>query len=209
MSPERWLVWADRAYFGMAIAAAIATALTIVAGIAQNRLAARIADAKDRAFADFKLNTEAQARTLNAAVADANARAAEANRVAEEERLARVKIEAGLASRRLGPDREPKFIASLIAFRGSLPAINVTILGDLEAREFGVDLAKAIQRAGVPVRFDETGVMVPPPYGLLITDTPSGALKAAFEAAGVPQVTYASAVSAVPTILVGLKPPAF
>jgi hypothetical protein len=78
MSLERWLIWADRAYFGMAIVAAVATALTVVARIAQNRFNARIADAKDRAFADFKLASENQARGLNVAVVEANARAADA-----------------------------------------------------------------------------------------------------------------------------------
>jgi hypothetical protein len=184
MSLERLVIWADRAYFAMAIIAAIATGLTIVAGIWQNRLNAAISDTKDRAFADFKLATENETQALTAAVAEANARAAEANKVAEQERLARMKIEAGLASRRLSPEQASRFIASLAASRGAVPAIAVTVLGDMEARGFAEDLARAIDRAGISVRVDATGVMVPPPYGLIVTDAPTSAIRRSLDAAG-------------------------
>ncbi len=113
MTLEDWLTVADRAYFGAAIVALIATALTIVAGIAQNRLNARIADNKDRAFNEFRINSETRAAELQKL-------AAEANQKAEEEKLARVKIEARLAPRTLSDD-DVRTIAAAMATYKDLP----------------------------------------------------------------------------------------
>lgn len=73
MGAQGWLVWADRAYFGFAIIAAIATGLTIVAGIAQNRLNARISEQKDRDFKAYQI------ASANRAAAEANEATAKAN----------------------------------------------------------------------------------------------------------------------------------
>ena len=60
MSPEKWLVWADRAYFGFGIIAAIATSLTVVAGVAQYRFNVRLSDQKDRELATYKADAAAK-----------------------------------------------------------------------------------------------------------------------------------------------------
>lgn len=146
---------------------------------------------------------------LGTAVAEANARAAEANRVAEEERLARVRIEAGLASRRLSAAQAARFTSTLAGARAVLPALNITLLGDQEAQAFGSDIVAAAQASGVVVRVSSVGMMTPPRYGIFVTDTPGGTLKAAFVTAGIPQVQYNATSAAMPTILVGLKPPPF
>jgi hypothetical protein len=143
---------------------------------------------------------------LTASVAEANARAAEANKIAEQERLARRRIEAGLASRRLSPEQASRFVASLTPFRGVMPAVSVTVLGDAEAKGFAEDLARAIDRAGIPVHLDLTGVMVPPPYGLIVTDTPTSAIRGALNTAGIP-AQYRLETAETPRIVVGLKPP--
>lgn len=69
MSPEKWLVWADRAYFGFGIIAAIATSLTVVAGVAQYRFNARLSDQKDRDLATYKADAAAKISTANTEIA--------------------------------------------------------------------------------------------------------------------------------------------
>jgi hypothetical protein len=160
--------------------------------------------------AEFNLqkSVEETAR-LGAVVAEANARAAEANRIAETERLARVKIEAALAGRKLNPDQVSKLIVALAAVRPRIQAINVTRLGDREASEFAMDIIRAVLAAGINVAVSDVGVMAPPVYGLLVTDTADGLLKAALTEADIGPATYADRSSATPSIFVGLKPPPF
>ena len=182
-------------------AANIMLIISLVAGVVATALIVWMGNVKEQ-------YANADADSLKERIAQADARAAEANRLAEGERLARIKIEAGLASRRLSPEQMSKFASTLRAKRGSLLGVIVTVLGDQEAHEFGLYIAKAVDAAGIPVRVDVTSIMVPPPYGLHVADTPSGTLKAALDAADVP-AQYDRAPSSSPNILVGLKPPAF
>jgi len=69
MSPEKWLVWADRAYFGFGIIAAIATSLTVMASLAQYRLDARISEQKDRDLATYQADAASKASAANAEIA--------------------------------------------------------------------------------------------------------------------------------------------
>jgi len=69
MSPEKWLVWADRAYFGFGIIAAIATSLTVMASLAQYRLNARISEQKDRDLAAYQADAASKASAANAEIA--------------------------------------------------------------------------------------------------------------------------------------------
>ena len=175
--------------------------VSLVGGLVATFLIVWMGNLKER-------NASAEASHLKERIAGADARAAEANRMAEQERLARVRIEAGLASRRLSSDQTSRFVSALIAAKGTIQGVDITLLGDEEAHAFGLELARAIQSAGVPVDITQVGVMAPPRYGLLVMDTPAGALKAVLDAADVP-AQYTSATRAVPSILVGLKPPPF
>jgi hypothetical protein len=87
--------------------------------------------------------------------------------------------------------------------------IKVTQIGDKEASDFASDIIQAIQAAGIRVDLNLVGVMASPMYGLTVVDIASGALRVAFEGAGIEQVKYAPNTSAVPSIFVRLKPPAF
>ena len=69
MSLEKWLVWADRAYFGFGIVAAIATSLTVAAGLAQYCLNARISEQKDRDLAAYQADAASKASVANAEIA--------------------------------------------------------------------------------------------------------------------------------------------
>ena len=59
-------------------------------------------------------------------IAEANARAAEANRIAEGERLARIKLETGLASRRLTSEQSAALTSALSAIKEQVPALQVS-----------------------------------------------------------------------------------
>jgi hypothetical protein len=81
-------------------------------------------------------------------IAEANARAAEANRLAEAERHARVKLEAQLAPRALTKEQYDE----LQNLRGQIPAINVVASGDFEATRFAAQIAQALAEAGIDVK---------------------------------------------------------
>ena len=154
--------------------------------------------------------------TLESSVAEANARAAEANRVAEGERLERIRIEAGLASRHVTPDRSSKLSAAFSAIRERVPIIRIVLLGDKEASDFGKDIASAVIAGGVDVQTVSIGQMAPPPYGVQVMDATDGLVMAALKAADITATAAArlplpgiGLASGVPVLLVGLKPPAF
>jgi hypothetical protein len=58
MSDDGWLRIATNVYFWFAGIAAAATAIAVLAGIAQNRLNVGITDRKDREFAEFRVSSE-------------------------------------------------------------------------------------------------------------------------------------------------------
>ena len=86
----RFLEWAS--YLTGVFAVGL-TAAAAVAGVLTWYFSSKLANMKDAAFDRFKEESKV-------AVAEATARAAEANRTAEEEKLARVKLETRLAPRR-------------------------------------------------------------------------------------------------------------
>jgi hypothetical protein len=129
MSAEGWLVWADRTYFGAAIVAATATAITVLAGIAQNRINSHISDAKDRAFADFKVTSEVRARELENETANA--------------RLETEKIKAAVAWRSID-------IGRLALAAATPPGASVTIAyiqTDPESLSLAIEIEQALIRA--------------------------------------------------------------
>jgi hypothetical protein len=81
-------------------------------------------------------------------VAEANVRAAEANRAAEEERHARLKLEAQLQARTLTPEE----IEMLRGLRETFPEINVAREVDIETHLFAQQIAMALMSAGITVR---------------------------------------------------------
>ena len=119
---------------------------------------------------------------LDVSVAEANARAAEADKKAEEERLARVQIEARLAPRLLAGTDHVLFVKRMSALKGTQADLTmhgsageITDIGHsvLDAlREAGWDMAAASMTSAAPVR----GIIVDttPPnvsIGPLLVDT--------------------------------------
>jgi hypothetical protein len=100
---------------------------------------------------------EAQIASANSASAEAVARAAEAHRMAESERLERIKIEESVAWRRLTKDQQSKLADRLRPFSGESVLLQYN-LNDLEADSFALDLASALQLAKWKV-FEPLAVM--------------------------------------------------
>jgi outer membrane murein-binding lipoprotein Lpp len=158
----------------------------------------------DEEMARLHADTEAS----KTETAKALAQAAEANRIAEEERLARVKIEARLASRKLSPEQVSDLASAIKDLKLPVKAIKITRLGDSEAHEYATSIMVAINNAGLYPAVTDIGTLSPPMYGIFVTPH----LKPAFDKAGIPVdglLPSPEGLDPFPEILVGLKQPPF
>jgi hypothetical protein len=90
-----------------------------------------------------------QSGDANARAAEANRQVAEANRKSEEERLARVKIEAAVAFRSLD-DQQKRDIGTALARFGSITGASIWFAnGSTEAELFADDIAEALRSAHI------------------------------------------------------------
>jgi hypothetical protein len=90
---------------------------------------------------------QAEIARLSKDTADANARAAEANQKAEEERLARVKLEERIAARTLSPEQQSRISAKLKVFK--LERADISWYPDsFEATIFASQIEAALKAAG-------------------------------------------------------------
>ena len=232
MGPEAWLPWADKAYFGTAIIAAVAIALNVVAGIAQNRLNARISQNKDRAFAEFRLSSENRAKELQQqtaaaqaesqrageAAAKAQERAAQLEKEAAEARLETEKIKQAVTWRTIPAQVAATLENALTAHPGS---VNIRYTdGDPESLVLAIQFSRIFSKANWRVAsaaLKLPGVI----FGLdLPPDSSSDAqnLRNAFQAARIPLAFeplptmglefMAQSIPGAPTLIVGSKPPA-
>lgn len=104
--------WTNATVFVTALTALVAVGYFIVSRVAINRAAQlRTAQAALGAAKEEKLTNDL--RDKDKEIADAKARTAEANRLAAEEQLARVKIEEKLAGWRLDPKAQERLIEKL------------------------------------------------------------------------------------------------
>jgi hypothetical protein len=166
MSPEHWLVWVNRVYFGAGGVAVLATAVTVIAGVVQSRLNDSISARKDREFSEFKVTSETR-------VAELQKLTAEANLKAEEDRLARMKIEERLAPRSITPDQ----LVSMSAAVSKFAPVPIAIWEAGETEEIGTvsrSVLAALQLAHwSPNLWTWTGIG--PILGLIIVVKPNSA----------------------------------
>ena len=151
----------------------------------------------------------AEISRLANATAEALKQAADANRIAEQERLARIKIEERLAWRRITPKEHDSLILMLKPHAGA--TVELLKLGDIEAGIFADDLIKTLRDSGWLVTVNFAGVMAPPPYGLQCSvneSLPAGeALANALKSLPTAQIRSVSGGPPIAKILVGLGPP--
>ena len=116
------------------------TAAAAVAGVLTWYFSSKLANVKDAAFDRFKEESKV-------AVASANEKAAEANKVAEGERLARVKLEARLAPRSLKGESQNSVVRAIEQFSPQSFDI-LWYPDDPESHNLANDIYVAFQRAG-------------------------------------------------------------
>jgi hypothetical protein len=127
---------------------------------------------------------------------------------AEEERVARLKIEERLAPRRISPEEHQRLVAALSPYRGS--SVQMTKLGDLEAGRFADDISLVFHESGWNVTLNYAGIVAPPVYNLrcVVNESASGkALGAALKNLPSAEVQYSPDLPVSGRIFVGLKPP--
>ena len=167
-------------------------------------------------FAD-KVSRQEEAMRLDAAkqIAEAQRQAAESLRLAEEERHARVKLEAQLAMREITPEQ----YEALGQMRGKVSAVNITTMGTFEATRYAAQIAKALADAGIKVMMCEPRIgmvwaglhlVVPAP----IENFSQGPIWKGFKDAGLTagcsdrrHHPLSDLRSEIPVLMVGDKPP--
>ena len=130
-----WLSWI---HWGGTIALAL-VAIGVGYEFIENRLAAPLEAILEKAHRD-------EIEQLRAQVAEANARAAEANRIAEQERLERAKLERRVADRRL-TDSQKHRIRDALAPHPGYTAVVISRLADPEGQAYGGDFRDAFVEA--------------------------------------------------------------
>jgi hypothetical protein len=146
---------------------------------------------------------------------EANERAAKANLLAEQERLARVKIEERLAWRRISPRQHDVFVEELKPFAGSLAVVSAFSNADIESKTFASDISQVLKDAGWKAPLDLTNTTSNLPVGIvcrLDTSKAAGsALKMVLQklpgGVEVIHVRFNDAKESIGSIVVGLRPP--
>lgn len=159
---------------------------------------------------------------LQTAITEANARAAEATRTAENERLERIKLEAKVAPRRLDQEAIVGIAADLAKFSGRKVKVS-SFTGDVEAAILGGQIIDALRHAAI-VPFDRRmtnssfgtvafGILVSGTNASLVAGIVAALIKHLDAAAGLPPQGYPTilapgedAVTTEATIFVGVKP---
>lgn len=180
------------------------------------------AQANERAaFANERASrTEASLAGANERSAQANERAANAereaarlNKSAEEERLARLRIEERLKPRRLSQEQRDAISVMVSAFRGTDVRLT-TVVSDSEGAQFAKDFLDVLSEAGWHVGGIVTTVFEPPlPVGVIIQigdihNVAAVALQRVLRAEGIDargQVVAGMESSAI-TLIIGIKP---
>jgi hypothetical protein len=131
----------------------------------------------------------------------------ELQRQLERERTDRIKLQNALATPHLTPEKIDQLVSAL---RGRIEQIQLQFTSQADSLILAQDIYNALLKANVNVEKWSAGMMVPTPYGLIITipDQSFSFLVEAFKSVGFePQVNLRPGSRT--TILVGLKPPPF
>lgn len=134
--------WAGNFAVGLTAAAALAGILAWI-------FSSRLATEKDAALKRFQEESKIAIASADARSAEANERAAEANKIAEGERLARVKLEATLAKRSslMSQPKQNELAARLAKFKGQRGTI-IASPSTQESEWFVRVLAAPLRQAG-------------------------------------------------------------
>ena len=138
MNDAALLLWIGRGKILAGFLVAIGVAGEFLADFIENPIVKRRDEAQ-----------QAEIAQLGKDAAEANARAAEANRAAEEEKLARLKLQAQIAPRRLTAAQIAKLTELLKPFADSSLSLDVTVASGLEGTNLANDMLVALNNAHI------------------------------------------------------------
>jgi hypothetical protein len=210
--------WANSGLiFSLALGVVCIAAVVITGNIKEAALKTSLAASNERVTAN-----EAVAAGANERAAEANRRAQEASLALEKEKGARAAMLKELAWRDLTKSQVDQFAAKL---RGKITVpLSIVTISDPEASHFGMVVLKALQAAGVDVKWIRwPSNMVPPIQGVATTgmsvfESPTRTvghyLMDAFVAVGVYGIAWSTPAepepdTPSPLLVIGLKQPPF
>lgn len=158
---------------------------SLVVGVVATWLIVWMGNVKEAYWESDRQQSRERVVGLESGVADANARAAEANRKAEEERLARIKIEERIAPRRLSTEQLKLLTAIFINFPGRTVRVSSYEL-DVDGAMLGMQLLSAARGAALPVdpKLLSQGAIGGMTIGISVTGTDAALVTATIEALG-------------------------
>ena len=164
-APRRMASLLESAAYWAGVAAVTLTGLAAVTGIFAWYFSDKVATQRKIDFDHFREKSAVD-------IAQANERAAEANKIAEEERLARVKLESKLAPRTLKGESQNAVVAAIKQFAPQTFDI-LWYSDDPESTNLANDIFAAFQRAGWKVdRPSESWLGFGVQLGVIIEFTP-------------------------------------
>jgi hypothetical protein len=220
-SIETWNNW----YIAFVAATVVLAALVFTAQFAVIRKSKRLANTQNELMAEKDRLASADSQAKDVEIAEAKQKAGEAilkaaaleketavlKKAAEDERLARVKIEERIAWRRVPPMLHGDFVNKLTPFAGSAVALNPLGNGDPETDTFAGDIAKLMHDSHWRTQISTGNIAIPAPQGLICrVDESSPAGKALVEVLGkLPGAVIipTSLNGIVAAITIGLRPP--
>lgn len=210
---EKLSVWANVALVISLIAGVVSTFLIVVTGNVKEAALNGTVGAMNAALIVTKneaAKANLRAETLHRSNLEMQTRLVDAERALESEKLERLNLQASIAPRHLSIEQRQRLIDSLIAAPQPL-SINLQLIGDEEAGHYGQQMMECFAAAKINGRPDRSGMIAPPPYGIIITmrenDNKALAIKVAFEAAKI-KASYSIGNTGEfdAIVLVGLRP---
>jgi hypothetical protein len=197
---EFWWFWFGIAAVGLTVAAAVAGVIALYFSV----LMAREGAERTKAL-------ELDISTHQERVAQAERRAVELTKLAEDERLARIQAEERLRGRRITPAQHDAFVKLLLPYAGT--SVKVVRLVDLEASLFADDITKVLRDAGWEPQVIQATTLSPPVFGIRYSENKELPAVAAIAVVLKSMETPVAQAppergTAAATIIVGLKPPA-
>ncbi|WP_419689162.1 hypothetical protein ACN22W_20245 [Burkholderia theae] len=181
LGDEGWYRIVSIVYFIAVIFAAAATAISIVAGIAQYKLGNRISDKKDREFSEYKAQEEVKVALANERASTANKQAADANKTVAEanEKIAslnnqtkkleevNLRLKEQLSWREIDPGKRDRMINVLKKYPGTRVAVKYT-MGDAESDNYVSQISDIFKMAGWSVDVSQALFQERPPFGVVV-----------------------------------------
>lgn len=166
--------WWNNAYLVLLALIFISSAFVVLKNNEYNRAQKKLANAKDRSVRLELKEKDDQIATTQRQAAEANLRAAGANKIAEQERLARVKLEARLAPRTLEGESQEDVVNAIKPFAPQ--AFDILWYTDnSDSQDLANDLYDALQEAGWVLESSNSALGFGVVLGVVIEFAPSRA----------------------------------